>query len=1536
MNKGIGSLRKMLTLFSLCLVNILNGQTDIYNNLKTDYGRFIKEERYDSALIVAKQMYALVLQIETDTSLRYAIALQYIGKSFYRLQHFDSSKFYYEKALILLKSQNRSNSIEYTENLNTLGIVYQNLGEFKNAENNYLKAIEIRNKFPLKNGSKSKYLNNLGFLYLDLGLFDEAESSILLALNRFSELYGADSSKYIYAIHSLAMVYHKKGDYEKANEQFVKWHSFYQRTMFSKLTYIENTKDFIINDLNLGFNKHAGRMLSEIDTIIANNSNLKKTHQYGKILFARSKFEILNKRPGDAENHLNQCIEFLELNKFTINQEYFDAHIEMSALLLKQEKLPQAKFFSQKVLKFSKEVYGIHHPNYAICLRHQAKLFMTYGFYKDAVEYLLIAHKIMEEVLGESSKVVNDISRELGIAYRNLGLYKSSEYYALKVLNFQIQNADKLGESFALNSLGYLYIDYDKLELAEELITKALKIRVEKYGLDTMKYYSVIHSLAKVNCELGLYDEANIYFNQWWSCIKNKPNLTPSKTQGLLDMVDNFMRNSRYREAEIYLGYADSILGKNSDFMNSASRAYVQKVFGDLSVELNRLERALDFYKSSEIQLNNLNLMDGKEFAEVMKGLSRFYLQDKSQDLQKSLDYIRKAAGIQLKILGPQHTEYANTLNSIGLIYSDMAIYDSAMYYYNLVLNIKRIALGEDHISYANTLNNIAVVYELMGDYDKVLPYYEKVLKIKKDNHVKDLATIYCNLASQYSNLGGFKDAEEYYLKGLEIRKEIFDATDPRIAAIHSSLGKLYMQIADFKNADNQFILAGQIWSKRNDNSSEGFASFLLGQAMLFVQLRDSKSAVANIKRALFIYESIKGMGKGHPKYVIALNDLGRCYLDFGNYREAEECFLGALKIRLNSKQINYYTIAKSYRNLGELAFGNSEYLKADTLLKRALKIADSLMGPESILSISVKVCLAKNYYAKGEFGLFLTLAEDIMRIKMHQISRDFEWFNDYQREAYWRREKSFFEFICRVASNGFEMLPQLSGLSYNATLILKAQLLEAKISKDAYLGEVEQCKEDISVNRKLLVKMESEGIGDKFEIERINRKTDSLDNVLSRLLPGYLDQKRNLAIRWENVQHNLEIGEVAIEFVRTFNAKDSFFYYDALILSRGQKFPQLVKLCREVEISKLVRVKNFAKLYDLVWRPLEPFLQGIKEIYYSPSGELYNIPFHALYSHSARGDEKVIQKTKKNIEVFSVKTANANYLIDRFTLHQLTSTRYLAMGLKQKAKEPISMSIIMVGGVNYDFLSSKEVKPQKPKAKGNSTRSSQYATGKLEYLAGTKGETETIKDSLQNKKWKIDLFSSNDATEDNLVRLEGRHAKSILHIATHGYTFPEYNFKDTTIYKNSLHYSYRYSSNPMVRSGLILAGGNWAWTGSDTLSKLGAEQNGILTALEVSQLNLVKTKLVVLSACQTGLGEIEGSEGTFGLKRGFKLAGVEQMIVSLWAIPDKETMELMVLFYSDLIKTLNPVLSFEKAQKGMRNKYPNEPEKWAGFVLIR
>jgi CHAT domain-containing protein len=500
--------------------------------------------------------------------------------------------------------------------------------------------------------------------------------------------------------------------------------------------------------------------------------------------------------------------------------------------------------------------------------------------------------------------------------------------------------------------------------------------------------------------------------------------------------------------------------------------------------------------------------------------------------------------------------------------------------------------------------------------------------------------------------------------------------------------------------------------------------------------------------------------------------------------------------------------------------------------------------------------------------------------------------------------------------------------------------MLEAKISSENYYREVDELREELAYRRRLLAKMESDGSTEKNKLEKLRKEADSLDKHLTLSWPEYAQQKKNLSITWDKVQQNLDKGEAAIEYVRYKNETDSLYYYNALVLKKGDKNPTLVKLCKEKDLESISPKMGFSAYYPLVWQPMEAALKDVKTIYYAPTGELYNVPFHAIYAPKGKGDEVMAAKTDKRGVIIQNERAateqNAEYLMDRYTMHQLTSTRYLAMGIKQKAKEPIGNTMAMVGGVNYDYLPGSTTVPKKNKKDKNASRNSASASGKLNYLEGTKTEVEQINQQLTTATWQTKLIENNEAIEENITKLEGKEAKGILHLATHGYAFPEYDFSDTSISKNSLRYSYRYSTNPMVRSGLILAGGNWAWTGSDTLTKLGAEQNGILTALEVSQLNLKKTKLVVLSACETGLGKIEGSEGTFGLKRGFKLAGVEQMIVSLWSVPDPETMELMTLFYSDLTKTLNPVLSFEKAHKEMRTKYPTDPEKWAGFVLVR
>ncbi len=911
---------------------------------------------------------------------------------------------------------------------------------------------------------------------------------------------------------------------------------------------------------------------------------------------------------------------------------------------------------------------------------------------------------------------------------------------------------------------------------------------------------------------------------------------------------------------------------------------------GDYKAAESYYKQALDVYKKTIGE-------EHPDYASSLNTLGGLYY--KMGDYKAAEPYYKQALEIKKKALGEEHPSYASSLNNLGLLYYEMGDYKAAEPYYKQALDVYKKTIGEEHPSYASSLNTLGLLYWKMGDYKTAEPNYKQALEIKKkalgDEH-PSYASSLNNLGILYHEMGDYKVAEPYYKQALEIKKKALGEEHPDYARSLNNLGVLYSDIGDYKAADGYLKHALEIKKKSIGEEHPSYASTLNEIGNLYKIMGDSKTAEPYYKKALAINK--KALGEEHPDYASSLNNLGNLYKDMGDFKAAEPYYIQALAIK---KKV--------------LSEDHPDFLYTQNAFAYLLLKTNRELAAYDILN--------KNFSKKSK-----------------QIADNFEWLNDNQKEAYWKKESEFYNGLSWFANVAFEKLPEAVGLNYNAALITKSKMLELKISSENYYREVDELREQLANRRRLLAKMESDGSTEKEKLEKLHQEADSLDKRLTQSWPEYAQQKKNLSITWDQVQQNLDISEAAIEFVRFKNEDDSLYYYNALVVRKGDLFPKLINLCKEEDVKAISLKMGFSAYYPLIWQPIEAALKDIVTIYYAPIGELYNIPFSAIYSPKGKGDEVLAAKIDKRGVVVETEKANteqnAEYLMDRYTLHELTSTRYLAMGLKQKAKEPIGTNIAMVGGVNYDYLPGTTTTPKKNKKDKNANRSSASTSGKLNYLEGTQTEVEQINQQVTAATWQTKLIEKNDATEETITKLEGKEAKGILHIATHGYAFSEFDFKDTSISTNSLRYSYRYSTNPMVRSGLILTGGNWAWTGSDSLTKLGAEQNGILTALEVSQLNLKKTKLVVLSACETGLGKIEGSEGTFGLKRGFKLAGIEQIIVSLWSVPDKETMELMTLFYTDLTKTLNPVISFEKAQKEMRNKYPTEPEKWAGFVLVR
>ena len=1142
----------------------------------------------------------------------------------------------------------------------------------------------------------------------------------------------------------------------------------------------------------------------------------------------------------------------------------------------------------------------------ASCQNNLGSFYFGKGDYETAEPYYKKALEIRKKALGEEHVDYAFSLNSLGLLYSGKGDYKTAEPYYKQALEIRKKVLGEEHPDYAssLYNLGLLYSNKSDYKTAEPYYKKVLEIRKKLYGEEHLNYASSLNEIGGLYGRMGDYKSAELYYQQALEIRKKALGEEhPIYATSLYNLGLLYSSNGDYQTAEPYQIKALEIRKK---VLREEDPNYVSSLN-----DLGSLYRKMGDYKSAEL-------------------------------------YYQQALVIRKKTVGEEHADYASSLGNLGNLYSTMGDYKLAEPYYKRALEIRKKVLGEEHPDYALSLNNLGNLYSKTGNYKAAEPNYQQALEIQKKalgEDDPDYASSLNNTGLLEREMGDYKAAERYFQQALEIRKNVLGEEHPDYAISLGNLGVLHSNMGDYKVAATYYKQALEIKMKVFGDEHPEYASSLGNLGIVYSEMGDYKAAEPYYTQTVQIKK--KALGEEHPGYASSLGNLGNLYSTMGDYKLAEPYYKQALEIRKKVLGEEHPDYALSLKNFGQLYYDINDFISAEPYFKLSAEIYKNALGEEHPVYLGALTSYAYVLQRiNREPEAYAILQQNFSKLAK-QTADNFEWLTDNQKEAYWKKESSFYEDLSEFANEVVQKVPEAVGLNFNASLLAKSKLLEVKILSNDQLSQEEkidlesqELREELGYRRRLLAKVESDGSIEKEKLDKLKFEVDSLDKRLSLSWPEYAQQKKNLLITWDQVQQSLEEGEAAIEFERFKNKSDSLIYYNALVLKKGDIQPRLIQLCAERDLQAVNPEKGYSAYYGLVWQPMENALEGIKTIYYAPTGELYNVPFHAIYAPKGTGDEIVPEKlNNKRVVIYPeyAKTEqDAAYLMDRYTLHQLTSTRYLALGLKQKATEPVGTNLAMVGAVNYDYLPERVTAPANNNKGETQNLSSNYAYGKLDYLEGTKTEVDVINQQVSTASWQTTILEGNDATEEKITKMEGKESKEILHLATHGFAFPAYDFQDTTISQNSLKYSYRYSTNPMVRSGLILAGGNWAWTGSDSLTKVGAEQNGILTALEVSQLNLKKTKLVVLSACETGLGKIEGNEGTFGLKRGFKLAGVEQMIVSLWTIPDQETQELMSLFYSDLTQTKSPTLSFQNAQQAMKGKHPTSPFLWAGFVLVR
>ncbi len=460
--------------------------------------------------------------------------------------------------------------------------------------------------------------------------------------------------------------------------------------------------------------------------------------------------------------------------------------------------------------------------------------------------------------------------------------------------------------------------------------------------------------------------------------------------------------------------------------------------------------------------------------------------------------------------------------------------------------------------------------------------------------------------------------------------------------------------------------------------------------------------------------------------------------------------------------------------------------------------------------------------------------------------------------------------------------------------------------------------------------------VAERKQLEDLQAQANTLEKELTRTVSGFGEALRQ--VRWQDVQATLRSGEVAIEFVRyrldSPRQPDSILYGALVLLSAspGASGPQFIPLCTEKDLKSLLisptprrldyvadlyrkpGLPGLQSLYERLWAPLEPVLQGVKTIYFSPAGLLHQIQFGAIT------------------------TADGKVLADRYELAALGSTRQLV----SQPVFPANASASLYGGIKYDRDSIAPGMPVTDWNRGSGLDrgalefawvDSSLRMGVWQYLPETERESRQIEAVLKLAGLQPELKTGFAASEDAFKQLgQNQPSPRILHIATHGFFFP--NAASPRLEREGgAEPVFKRSDHPMIRSGLILAGANTMWTtGKPWRPDL---EDGVLTAYEISQMNLSGTELVVLSACETGLGDIEGYEGVYGLQRAFKIAGVRYVLMSLWQVPDLQTQQLMTAFYRNWLQSGMPIRgALQAAQRDMRGR-GLDPFFWAGFVLV-
>jgi tetratricopeptide (TPR) repeat protein len=1099
-----------------------------------------------------------------------------------------------------------------------------------------------------------------------------------------------------------------------------------------------------------------------------------------------------------------------------------------------------------------------------------------------------------------------------------------------------------------LNSQVTQLYQQGKYAEAIPIAAEALKEAEAEYGADDARVATLLNNLAELYDTEGKYAEAEPLFQRALG-IDEKV-LGPDHldvARDLNNLAALYVHQGKYAEAEPLYQRAMRICEKDVNPDDARIATALNNLAEIYDTEGKYAEAEPLFQRALRIREKALG-PDHTDVATVLNNLALLY--DHQSKYASAEPLYERALHIDEKVLGTEHPGVAWDLNNLATLYFHQGKYAEAEPLLQRALRIDEKALGPEHPDVAPVLNNLATLYDHQGRYADAEPLYQRTLHIWEKALGPDhpnVASALLGLATLYEDQGKYAEAEPLFQRALSIREKALGSDHPQVASVLNNLALLYFLQGKYAEAEPLYQRAFSIDEKAFGPYSSEVAIDLDNLGFLYVREGNYTKAVPLYQFAQRIDEKV--LGPDHPDLAAVLKSLADLYVIASIYTEAEPLYQRALQIDEKALGPEHPDVANVLNSLAELFYIEGKYTEAEPLYQRALRINEKAFGADHPNVAANLNNLALLYSNQGKYREAETLYQQAFDNLFQQFQYNFTYMSEKERLGFLDTVADYFPGYFSFVHRFRDKDPQLIGSMYNLLLWEKGfvaasiadmrRQVEASGDKDAINLLNQLTAKRTQIAALLNITPPDRDLWFK-QIDQLKTEANDIEKALIARSSAFAEKKKLDKATWQQVRDALQPGEAAVEFAR-FRYYDKKWtdtsYYVALVVTREtQDQPQYIFLGddkqiegdaltgfqRAVQSRGASRVQQAtlpgAQAYDLIWKPLETALAGKTRIYLSPDGVLNQVPLGIIPAPDGklqmeRYDLRLLSSTKDLLRSVPPPAAATALLVGdpAFNLsaeQQLAAMRKLAL---QQLQAPVLMAAMSPNDLSRDL--------------GNGST--------LPQLPGTGAEVNAIEQLMLDRNWKPVVFT-NDIALKRVV--EQASSPRVVHLATHGFFL-----SDQQIKTDHMSLGGRQPSgleDPMLRSGLYFAGANRTLAGKPVPKGL---DNGVLTAMEAGSLNLRGTELVVLSACDTGRGDVKNGEGVFGLRRAFEEAGAQSVLMSLWSVPDVETRDLMKLFYTKWLSGMEIHQALKEAQLEMREQVKMRhdgkdlPYYWGAFVLV-